>query len=72
MANLLFTLAPDVSFQRGFLVYLKKREKVPFLWSTIYSANFDTFNGLLELVPSGISAFLVFSVFLTFDETISY
>ena len=35
-------------------------EKVPFLWSTIYPANFDTFNGLLELVPSGISPFLVF------------
>ena len=27
-------------------------EKVPFLWSTIYPANFDTFNGHLELVPS--------------------
>ena len=35
-------------------------EKVSFLWSTIYPANFDTFNGLLELVPSGISPFLVF------------
>ena len=27
--------------------------KGPFLWSTIYPANFDTFNGHLELVPSG-------------------
>ena len=35
-------------------------EKVPFLWSTIYPANFDTFNGHLELVPSGISTFIVF------------
>ena len=35
-------------------------EKVPFLRSAIYPANFDTFNGLLELVPSGISPFLVF------------
>ena len=35
-------------------------EKVPFLWSTIYPANFDTFNGHLELVPSGISPFIVF------------
>ena len=34
--------------------------KVPFLWSTIYPANFDTFNGHLELVPSGISPFIVF------------
>ena len=34
---------------------------VPFLWSTIYPANFDTFNGHLELVLSaGISTFLVF------------
>ena len=32
----------------------------PFLWSTIYPANFDTFNGHLELVPSGISPFIVF------------
>ena len=32
----------------------------PFLWSTIYPANFDNFYGLLELVPSGISPFLVF------------
>ena len=45
-------------------------EKGPFLWSTIYPANFDTFNGDLELVPSGISSFLVF--FFTLDETISY
>ena len=45
-------------------------EKVPFLWSTICPANFDTFNEHLELVLSGISPFLVF--FLTFDETISY
>ena len=35
-------------------------EKVPFLWSTIYPANFDTFNGHLELVPSGFSPFIVF------------
>ena len=35
-------------------------EKVPFLWSTNYPANFDTFNGHLELVPSGISPFIVF------------
>ena len=35
-------------------------EKGPFLWSTIYPANFDTFNGHLELVLSGISSFLVF------------
>ena len=34
--------------------------KVPFPWSTIYPANFDTFNRHLELVPSGISPFLVF------------
>ena len=32
-------------------------EKVPFLWSTIYPANFDTFNGHLELVPCDISPF---------------
>ena len=55
---------PDVSFQRGFLIYLKKGwftgEKVPFLWSTIYPANFDTFYGLLELVPSGSVPFLSF------------
>ena len=38
-------------------------EKVPFLWSTIYPANFDTFNGHLELVPSGISPLLVFFFF---------
>ena len=60
-----FTLAPDFSFQLGFLIYFKRKgwftsEKVLFLWSTIYPANFDTFNGLLELVPSGISPFLVF------------
>ena len=35
-------------------------QKVPFLRSTIYPANFGTFNGHLELVPSGISPFLVF------------
>ena len=35
-------------------------EKVPFLWSTIHPANFDTFNGNLELVPSGISPFIFF------------
>ena len=35
-------------------------KKVPFLSLTIYPANFDTFNGHLELVPSGISSFLVF------------
>ena len=35
-------------------------EKVPFLWSIIYPANFDTFNGHLELVPSGISPLIVF------------
>ena len=62
---LLFTLAPDVSFQRGFLIYVKiqadlQAKKFLFLWSTIYPANFDTFNGHLELVPSGISPFLVF------------
>ena len=46
-------------------------KKVLFLWSTIYLANFDTFNGHLELVPSGISPLIVF-FFFTFDETISY
>ena len=35
-------------------------ELIPFLWSIIYPANFDTFNGHLGLVPSGISPFLVF------------
>ena len=35
-------------------------KKVLFLWSTIYLANFDTFNGHLELVPSGISPLIVF------------
>ena len=34
-------------------------EKVPFLWSIIYP-NFGTFNGHLELVPSGISPLIVF------------
>ena len=35
-------------------------EKVPFLWSTIYPANFGKKkNGHLELVPSSISPFLV-------------
>ena len=49
-------------------------EKVPFLWwSTIYPANFDTFNGLLELVTSQWHQSLsCFFFFLTFDETISY
>ena len=60
-----FPPAPDVSFQRGFLIYVKNTGwftggKGPFLWSTIYPTNFDTFNGHLELVPSGISSFLVF------------
>ena len=57
----LFTLAPDVSFQHGVLkeIYVKiwadlDVEKVPFLWSTIYPANFGAFNEHLELVPSGI------------------
>ena len=35
-------------------------EKVPFLWSIIYPANFGTFNGHLELVPSGISPLIAF------------
>ena len=35
-------------------------EKVPFLWSIIYPANFGTFNAHLELEPSGISPLLVF------------
>ena len=71
VANLLFTLcAPDVSFQRGFLIYVK-------LWADLPSKKFH-FSGLqfipvtlvkknnnnnkighLELVPSSISPFLV-------------
>ena len=48
-------------------------EKGPFLWSTIYPANFDTFNGHLELVPSGNFLLVPFlSFFFTLDETISY
>ena len=54
-------------------------EKVPFLWSTVYPANFGQNNNNnnnnnnnkiehLELVPSSISPFLV----VTFDKTISY
>ena len=51
-------------------------EKVPFLWSTIYPANFGKKKsnnnnkkiGHLELVPFSISPFLV----VTFDKTISY
>ena len=47
--------------------------KGPFLWSTIYPANFDTFNGHLELVPSGNFLLVPFlSFFFTLDETISY
>ena len=63
VANLLFTLAPDVSFQRALLIHVKLRaylQSSPFLRSTIYPANFGTFNWHLELVPSGISPFLVF------------
>ena len=44
VANLLFTLcAPDVSFQRGFLIYVKIRadlQSKKFHLSTIYPANF--------------------------------
>ena len=71
VANLLFTLcAPDVSFQRGFLIYVKLRadlqSKKFYFWSTIYPANFGKKKnnnnnkiGHLELVPSSISPFLV-------------
>ena len=45
-------------------------EKVPFLWSTIYPANFDTFNGHLELVPSGISPLIVFFFYLRWDDIV--
>ena len=66
VANLLFTLAPDVSFQRALLIYVKIRaylQSKKFHFSGrqfIQAANFGTFNGHLELVPSGISPFLVF------------
>ena len=44
VANLLSTLcAPDVSFQRGFLIYVKTRadlQSKKFHFSTIYPANF--------------------------------
>ena len=72
VANLLFTLcAPDVSFQREFLIYVKLRadlqSKKFYFWSTIYPANFGKKNnnnnnnkiGHLELVPSSVSPFLV-------------
>ena len=66
VANLLSTLcAPDVSFQRGFLIYVKIRadlQSKKFHFSTIYPANFGINKkkiGHLELVPPSISPFLV-------------
>ena len=68
VANLLYTLcAPDVSFQRGFLIYVKIRadlQSKKFHFSTIYPAKFGINNnwkkiGHLELVPPSISPFLV-------------
>ena len=69
-------------FVSSWVLYLLKNtgwftvEKVSFLWSTIYPANFGKKKkkkkiGHLELVPSSISPSLVF-FFLTFDKTISY
>ena len=60
MANLLFTLAPGRFVTAWVLDLLKKRADLQAKKSPIYPANFDTFYGLLELVPSGISPFLVF------------
>ena len=69
VANLLFTLcAPDISFQRGFLIYVKIRadlQSKKFHFSGlqfIHSANLGKKKkkiGHLELVPSSISPFLV-------------
>ena len=72
VANLLFSLcAPDVSFQRGFLIYVKLRADLPskkfhfsglqFTPVTLVKNNNNNNNkiGHLELVPSSISPFLV-------------
>ena len=71
VANLLFTLcAPDVSFQRGFLIYVKLRADLPskkfhfsglqFIPVTLVKKkNNNNKIGHLELVPSSISPFLV-------------
>ena len=70
VANLLFTLcAPDVSFQRGFLIYVKLRADLPskkfhfsglqFILVTLVKKNNNNKIGHLELVPSSISPFLV-------------
>ena len=66
VANLLSTLcAPDVSFQRGFLIYVKIRadlQSKKFHFSTICPANFGINRkkiGHLELVPPSVSPFLV-------------
>ena len=70
VANLLFTLcAPDVSFQRGFLIYVKLRADLQskkfhfsglqFIPVTLVKKNNNNKIGHLELVPSSISPFLV-------------
>ena len=66
VANLLSTLcAPDVSFQREFLIYVKLRadlQSKKFHFSTIYPANFGINKKKiehLELVPPSVSPFLV-------------
>ena len=74
MANLLFTLAPDVSFQRRFLIYVKIRadlraKKFHFSrWQFIQLT-------LIPLTDTWVSTLWHQSfscLFLTFDETISY
>ena len=71
VANLLFTLcAPDVSFQRGFLIYVKIRADLQlkkfhfsglqFIQLTLVKKKKKKKKiGHLELVPSSISPFLV-------------
>ena len=69
VANLLFTLcAPDVSFQRGFLIYVKIRVDLQskkfhfpglqFIQLTLVKKKIKNI-GHLELVPSSICPFLV-------------
>ena len=76
VANLLFTLcAPDVSFQRGFLIYVKIRadlQSKKFFFSGLQFIQLTLVKkkkkkiGHLELVPSIISPFLVL-FFVFFD-----
>ena len=69
VANLLFTLcAPDVSFHRGFFIYLKIRADLQSKKSHFSGLQFIQLTlvkkkkkiGHLELVPSSISPSLVF------------